>query len=129
MELDEARTEAIRLKLKGPEWALNVDLPIEFIRKRIGSSGGCGPGIAGDRLVPDRILFINIKPACYIHDCEYHDAKTPEAKYNADKNLFNNAETIVRKKSANKLMYWLRMRTVFNYYAAVDIFGGGFIDG
>ena len=126
MNLEEARRKAIEYGLKGPDWALNPNIPIECIRKWIGSEGGCGPGRIGDWLVPDTIWFVNIKPACYLHDCEYSEPDTSQEK--DDKNLFDNAEIIIRLKSKNKLTMWLRMSRLMKYYAAVDIAGGEFTD-
>lgn len=31
-------------------------------------TGGCGPGDAGDLIVPDKILGVSILEACKIHD-------------------------------------------------------------
>ncbi|MBU2249268.1 MAG: hypothetical protein KKD77_21150 [Gammaproteobacteria bacterium] len=126
MNLKTARNLAIDYDLSGPDWALDPKIPIEEIRERIKSEGGCGPGKFGDWLVPDTVWFINIKPACYLHDCQYSEADTPEKRYAADKNLFNNAEKIIRLKSRNKFTLWLRMSRLMKYYAAVDIAGGGF---
>ena len=126
MNIEKARAKAIKYNLSGPEWALDGGIFIGHIRERIGSDGGCGPGNFGDRLVPDSILGVNIKPACYLHDCRYSEADTPEKKYEGDVELFTNSAKIIHIESANKFTKWIRMRIVFHYFAAVDIGGGGF---
>jgi len=127
MDILTARTKTIEYGLTGPDWALDPTTPILLIKRKIGSSGGCGPGKFGNMLVPDRIWFVNIKPACYCHDCRYHDLEdnvdTTDERYKADKELFNNGEKIIRKESKNKFTRWLRMRVLLHYYMAVDVAG------
>ena len=126
MNILDARLFAIEFRLTGPAWALDKFIPILSIQNKIGSSGGCGPGKLGDWLVPDTVYGLSIKPACYIHDCRYYDADTRDKRFAADKELFDNAERIIRLKSRNKLMVWLRMSRLLKYYAAVRWCGGGF---
>ena len=126
MNIETAREKAIAYGLDGPEWALDPDIPIKDIEKRIGSTGGCGPGKWGDWFVPDTIYGLNIKPACYIHDCNYSEADTPEKRHAADLRLFANGEKIIKMKSRNKFMIWLRMLRYSKYYVAVDLGGSGF---
>ena len=46
-------------------WKFQKEHPDEF------ATFGCGPGGIGDWFVPDTIWFLNIKPACQIHDWYY----------------------------------------------------------
>ena len=125
MDLNAARSRAIQYNLDGPKWALDYTTPISMIRNRIGSSGGCGPGKWGDWLVPDTIYLVNIKPACYLHDCEYSEMESEDDRKYADKRLFDNANKIVELKSSNKFTLWLRRARLMKYWAAVDIGGAG----
>ena len=47
-------------------------------------AGGCGPGGIGDMLVPDRMWFLSVKPACRVHDWMYTWGVTKEDKKLAD---------------------------------------------
>lgn len=125
MTLEEARKLAVEYELAGPDWALDITIPISRIRECIGSEGGCGPGKLGDKIIPDKVLFLNIKPACYIHDCRYSDLSKPESKYLADIELFINADKIVRLNS-NWLTRLIRRRILLVYLNAVDYGGSKF---
>ncbi len=125
MDIKTARKLAQEYGLEGPAWALDTDIPIQDIIDRIGSTGGCGPGKWGDWLVPDTVYGLSIKPACYIHDCNYSEADTPEKRYEADLRLFRNSRRII-KLNSNKFMCWLRMLRMSKYYVAVDLGGGSF---
>lgn len=128
MDLETARRLAIEYGLEGTAWALDASIPIEEIRQRIGSEGGCGPGKWGDMLVPDTVYGLSIKPACYIHDCNYSEADTPDKRYEADLRLFRNSRRII-KLNSNKFMCWLRMLRISKYYVAVDLAGEDFAGG
>jgi len=122
MDLETARKKAIEYGLDGPLWAFDTDIPIDQIRALLGSDGGCGPGKFGDWLVPDSILGVSIKPACYVHDCMYHDAKTADERYEADERLFTNAGHIIRAES-NWFTRIIRRRILLVYFDAVDLGG------
>jgi len=129
MDLETARRLAIEYGLDGPKWALDASIPIEIIRQRIGSEGGCGPGKWGDMLIPDTVYGLSMKPACFCHDCSYSEADNLDKKYAADLQLFKNGEKIIKLKSHNKFMIWLRMLRYTKYYVAVDLAGESFIVG
>lgn len=129
MDLETARRLAIEYGLKGPDWALDTSIPIEIIRQRIGSEGGCGPGKWGDMLIPDTIYGLSMKPACYCHDTDYSEADTPDKRYEADLNLLKNGERIIKLKSHNKFMVWIRMLRYTKYYVAVNLAGDSYTCG
>ena len=134
MNTEDARRLAIEYGLSGPSWALDPNKHISEILSQIKSSGGCGPGKIGDYLVPDTIWGLNIKPACYIHDCRYsiieaingtHETKR-NMKYSADKELFDNIDKIIYLKS-NWIMRLIRRRVALVYFDAVDFGGEAFV--
>jgi len=50
---------------------------------------GCGPGKAGDWLVPDNIIGLNAKPSCEIHDWMFAVYNCKEG-FDLSNNLFKN---------------------------------------
>lgn len=85
--------------------------------------GGCGPGGIGDFLVPDTVWGLSIRPACEIHDYMYADGRTWDDKRLADKVFLANMVSIVRAKTDNAVLRWLRLQRVRTYYRAVRDFG------
>lgn len=81
---------------------------------------GCGPGSGWKEwIIPDTILGVCIRPACIIHDVEYHFGSTEDDKNRADSNFFQNMLAINEKDSKFFLLKWLRRRIMFDYYCAV----------
>ena len=89
---------------------------------------GCGSsGWKGD-LIPNRILGLDIKPACDRHDWMYACGQTMADKEEADDVFLNNMLRIIDAGDG----WWSQFRTIRNlrrdaakgYYEAVKIFGG-----
>ena len=101
-------------------------MPEEFI------SNGCNGAGSGwnEKLVPDTIYGVNIRPAACIHDYAYLVGKTIEDKQHADREFLNN---LLRLIEANNKWYYptmLARRRALKYYESVVAFGGtAFWDG
>jgi len=96
----------------------------EEISKAIGR-GGCGPGKLGDKLVPDSIWWLDVKPACKRHDMSWYLAKTYEDFLVSDNMFLCNMLRLNDKKSG-KLIRLCRMKApfgIYHYYEAVAYFG------
>jgi len=90
-------------------------------------SFGCGPGDGiGDRLVPDTMYGLNVSEACRVHDWYYrfYPEDTEDARAMADRIFRNNLLRIVRAKTENPILRWLRERRCVAYYLAVRWRGG-----
>lgn len=86
-------------------------------------TGGCGPGGAGDYLVPDTIWFLNIKLACQIHDWTYFVWNT-DAGFALSNHLFQwNINEIIKQTGGNIFLQKLRGRRGRKYVWAVTKFG------
>jgi len=95
--------------------------------------GGCGPGGIGDYFIPDTIWGIYIRPACKIHDFQYHFGDTEKDKKDADDTFLNNMIRIIedteftplaRSFGINKVIRFLAKKTAQKYYFFVSYFGG-----
>ena len=85
---------------------------------------GCGTaGWKGD-LVPDTMWFLDVSPACQIHDYMYHEGRTQEDKEQADRVFLNNLNRIIEADSEWKILKILRRRRARIYYEAVKYAGG-----
>lgn len=108
-------------------YGLPLSCPAEFAkasREVIDAvANGCGDGWR-DKLVPDTMYGLSVKPACEIHDWEYHFGKTNEDKDRADRRFLNNLLRLIEWRSANVVMRALRNRRALKYYEAVRQFGG-----
>jgi len=86
---------------------------------------GCGPGGWKNKVIPDSILGVNIKPACMIHDVDYKLGETIEDKEVADRTFRNNMIRLIQaKKRAWRWTTRIRMRFANGYFFFVDNFGG-----
>lgn len=84
--------------------------------------GGCGPGEGiGDRLVPDYLLGLSIKPSCSIHDFMYRWGVTLDDKNMADRVFHQNMRRIVKKYGG--IFKLPRYSLAYVYYKAVA-YGG-----
>lgn len=121
MDLKTARDIARQYNLKAPDgfWKINMPLLVKLI-----GSGGCGPGKIGDKLIPDTIYCLSIKPACAIHDFCYAFASNEDARYRADKIFLDNMFSLIDKQTKWRFMRALRHRRALKYYEAVR-WGGG----
>ena len=84
---------------------------------------GCGPRGFGDKIVPDKILFLSVKMACIIHDFMYESGTTPAHKTKADDWFLDNMLAIIKHDSGFFLLRVLRERLAFGYYQVVSEFG------
>lgn len=88
------------------------------------AAGGCGPGGVGDRLVPDRMYGLSVRPACSIHDWMYHFGQDLEDKKKADGVFLENMVRIIDTKTRWDWVKFLRRRRAKKYYKLVKWFGG-----
>lgn len=87
-------------------------------------ANGCGPGGIGDKLVPDTLWFLNIRPACRVHDYMYWRGRTLADKSEADRVFLNNMIRIIDAKTRWGWLRWLRYRRAYKYFEAVHLGGG-----
>jgi hypothetical protein len=87
-------------------------------------TGGCGPGGAGDKFVPDKILGVSIFQACRIHDWEYYFGATMAEKKKADNRFRDNSQRIIMTVSKWRILMIARLIISWGYYIAVA-YGGG----
>ena len=88
-------------------------------------TNGCGPRGFGDKVVPDKLVFLSVKAACIIHDFSYNVGETPEDKQRADFAFLVNMLRIVNTKSKFWPLKMIRRRLALAYYDAVSEFGEG----
>ncbi len=79
---------------------------------------GCGAAGAKFDFVPDTILGLPIKHACFVHDFEYSKGKTIEDKRQADHRFFRNLLEIINNESA-WFLKWPRRQRALTYYNSV----------
>ena len=107
------------MKLLAPKKYLEA--PPAFIDE---ITGGCGPGGFGDWVIPDRMWGLSIKPACMIHDWEYHFGTTSTDKSIADDNFLDNMIRIIIDADGYYTLRWLRRQRAAKYHFFVVHFGG-----
>jgi len=86
------------------------------------STGGCGPGKAGDLIVPDTAWGLNLKRACRIHDHMYSDLCTATKKA-GDRVFLNNMRRLIIHGSKIKWLIPARLRRAKLYFLTVK-YGG-----
>jgi hypothetical protein len=79
---------------------------------------GCGSSKAKFDFVPDTILGLNIREACYRHDYAYWLGQTLEDKAAADLQFLNNMLTLINTQSV-WILKWPRRWRAMTYYSAV----------
>ena len=120
MNLAEARRIGIKYNLKAPKEYWEID--ISGLQNIIGK-GGCGPGKLGDKLIPDTVWFLSIKPACAIHDFEYSIMIDEQDRERADHNFLFNMLRLVERQTKFIILRMLRRRRALKYYEVVRIGG------
>jgi len=104
-------------------WEFMEKYPDEF------DKFGCGAGKFWDRLIPDTVWFLSIKPACQIHDWYYRFyfdslyGNAKETRKTIDGIFYDNMVCIVNAKTNFEFIKRLRMRRVKIYYTTVRLFG------
>jgi len=98
--------------------------PLSYVvPEKIGDCCGAGEGW-GEMLVPETILGLRISAACHIHDHSWEVA-TEEDFDQTNEMFLHNIMAIIRAKSANGLMRWLRNYRATTYYNSVQEVGRG----
>lgn len=126
-----AISEVRKLRVEAHQFGLEA--PIEFwavapedIVARIGR-GGCGPGMLGDLVIPDKILGLDIHGACLIHDFSYNllggHKINPIERQEIDARFARNMKRIIIKKSHNRFIRSARLWVAEKYFEAVRIGG------
>jgi hypothetical protein len=94
--------------------------------------GGCGPGKAGDKLVPDTFYGLSMTPACFLHDVAYGQGQTWQDKFKADVSLMVNCTIIIFNHYKAGPQGWrhkavavARCYRAMTYFNAVAFGGGG----
>lgn len=88
--------------------------------------GGCGPGGTGDYVVPDTAyFFVNIKPACFVHDFYYSVfmPRTIECKEESEQVFLHNMKLIVDAHHRWRWLTELRYLRVAKYAYMTDKLG------
>ena len=84
---------------------------------------GAGDGI-GNTLVPETMYALRISPACAIHDFCWEYAGGNWSEFHQSNYIFLvNILSIIRARSGNALMRWLRAKRALKYFNAVDEVG------
>lgn len=89
---------------------------------------GCGPrkALRGkiQRLIPDKIWGLNVRPACKIHDYSYHIAVDTEEIIQSDGYFLFNMMRLNDFHSKSRFMRWFRANFfgIFLYYSSVAYF-------
>jgi len=91
--------------------------------KELEDCNGCGSGWSA-KLIPNSIYWVNIRPACCIHDNRYKNGKTAEDKASADREFLNNMLRLIEAKKAWYYPHFLARGRAIKYYTAVVNFGG-----
>ena len=119
----------MKIKIKKAELKYGLKVPKRFYTYDDSTLAlivnGCGPRGFGDKVIPDKILFLSVKMACIIHDFMYESGATEADKKRADDWFLHNMLAIIKKESSFFLLRVLRERTAFGYYQAVSKFGDG----
>ncbi|MCP4569104.1 MAG: hypothetical protein GY841_16135 [FCB group bacterium] len=86
---------------------------------------GCGPGSGwAEKVVPDFLLWVSVRPACEIHDVMYHFGETEDDRREADETFRNNMLRIVRARTRSGILRSMRSAAAWLYFYAVS-WGGG----
>lgn len=106
------------MRLDAPDWywKLSQDAISDI-------ANGCGPKHYG-HLVPDTVWGMSVRPACQIHDCEYHFGNTEQDRTDADERFGNNLALMVEHYTHNRFLKWLRLFRVETYVYQVKESGG-----
>lgn len=108
------KEEVIRLGLDAPKAFFVIeDSTLAMI------VGGCGPGKKGDRLVPDTVWGLSIRPACAIHDFDYGMGRKVSDRKSADLRFLANMLKIVETESRFTPLRIMRRYRIMTYYSAV----------
>ena len=84
---------------------------------------GCGSATSKLDFVPDTILGMSIKDACFPHDWDYHFGKTLADKSKADFRFLCNLIAIINNESV-WFLKWPRRQRALTYYNSVCDMGG-----
>lgn len=84
---------------------------------------GAGEGF-GEKVIPDKILGLNISAACDIHDDCFGCGEPTWADFHQSNSVFfRNIYKIIRTKSSNRFIGTLRVISASVYFGAVDTVG------
>jgi hypothetical protein len=75
---------------------------------------GCGPGGFGDFVVPDTVWFLNIKPACKVHDWMFTVYNCLEG-FELSNDIFHDNMERINRSTKNKYLRWLRSKRIEKY--------------
>lgn len=88
-----------------------------------GSYCGAGKGV-GDLVVPEKILFLSISVACFIHDISWDAAGPTWSDFHQTNSMFlHNILSIIKHRSHSTILEHLRNYRAVTYYNAVDTVG------
>lgn len=97
--------------------------PKGFTESPFYAEGRCGPGRGLlEKIVPDKILFLDVSIACKIHDFMYCVGQTNEDKESADRVLKYNLIRLIEAKGG--VLKYPRLVLAQGYYLAVASSGG-----
>ena len=98
-------------------WAMSAEARAEIVN-------GCGPSGWKSKFIPNKILWVDVRRACDIHDFMYHLGQTDADREEADRVFLNNLLRIVEAESTNFFTRVIRRRLVLHFYGAVRDMGG-----
>jgi hypothetical protein len=83
-----------------------------------------GCGAAGSWFKPPKTMWgLSVELACFLHDWDWHHAKTEQERRRADQRFLLNLLIIIEEKSQNRITRGLRTIRAAEYYAAVRDYG------
>ena len=83
---------------------------------------GAGNGI-GELVVPDSILGVNIRLACFYHDLCWAIAPPNWGNFHISNSAFRDNIDYILEAESNKFMLFIRRHLGLNYFESVDVFG------
>jgi hypothetical protein len=106
-----------------PEWGCILDCPRSMAEADFEEimlvTNGCGRDGLEGRLVPDSIWWLDISPACRVHDWMYGEVESLQDERDADSLLAKNLISLIQQKTDNKFLLWLRLHRAYKYISAV----------
>jgi hypothetical protein len=96
-------------------WTTSYDLKRDIIN-------GCGPGGIGDFLIPDRAYFLDLKPACKIHDWMF-TVYNCEKGFELSNTVFLDNMNRINQVHSGNVFYSMRKARIKTYYRAVRDLG------
>jgi hypothetical protein len=106
-----------------PKWGCILECPKTMAEADFDEimivTNGCGRAGFEGILVPDSIWWLDISPACRVHDWMYGEVESLQDERDADSLLAKYLIILIQQKTENKILLWLRLRRAYKYISAV----------